>query len=171
MKNEQKNLPEPDDRDVRTLHDGEAVERRHRGDVTPPDHRVEVYSLKLPSIGTALSWLDRISVLAHEANRIWALLHGDTSAVSYVDAPQWQKESLHAGVASIANGTITTPEEAHEAWADHKLKAGWVHGFVKNPDTKEHPCLVPYDQLPPEQRAKDAIFFGLVTTLVQQEVA
>ena len=33
---------------------------------------------------------------------------------------------------------------------------------MKNPETKEHPCFVPYDELPEAQKAKDAIFGAVV---------
>jgi hypothetical protein len=159
---ETRNLKEPATSDVREVGEGETVERR------APDHRVAHYSLALPSANTALSWIDRIAVLAHEANRIWCLLHGDTSQPNYVNAPDWQRESAHVGVSKIASGEITTPEQSHESWSQQKLADGWTFGPVKNPDVKQHPCLVPYDQLPPEQRAKDAIFFGIVKGLVDQ---
>jgi hypothetical protein len=36
---------------------------------------------------------------------------------------------------------------------------------VKNPDAKEHPCFVPYDELPAEQRTKDYLFQAVVRAL------
>jgi hypothetical protein len=129
---------------------------------------VQHYSLRLPSPASLLGWVDKIAVLAHEANRIWCLLHGDESQPSWADAPDWQKESAREGIAKIANGEVTSPEQSHESWSQHKLAAGWRYGPTKNPDTKEHPCLVPYLVLPAEQRAKDAIYFGIVQGLVDQ---
>lgn len=43
--------------------------------------------------------------------------------------------------------------------------AGWKYGPVKDPERKEHPCFVPYDGLPPEQRAKDYLFRAVVHQL------
>lgn len=155
-----RNLPEPVGSEFAKAEVGE----RHHA-----DPRVQVHALKLPSPSTALSWLDRIAILAHEANRIWSLLHGDTSHASYVDAPDWQRESAHVGVQKIASGEITTPEQSHESWAMQKFADGWEYGPVKDPELKQHPCLVPYEELPPEQRAKDSIFFGVVKGLVNAE--
>ncbi|MFD0468599.1 RyR domain-containing protein [Nonomuraea thailandensis] len=53
----------------------------------------------------------------------------------------------------------------HEAWCEHKRAEGWTYGPDKDPDAKTHPCLVPYDQLPVEQRVKDAVFHAIVGAL------
>ena len=45
-----------------------------------------------------------------------------------------------------------------------KVATGWKYGPVKNPDAKEHPCMVPYAELPPEQRRKDALYLAMVKT-------
>lgn len=40
-------------------------------------------------------------------------------------------------------------------------------GPVKDAEKKEHPCIVPYDQLPLDQRMKDYIFAGIVHAIWQ----
>lgn len=35
----------------------------------------------------------------------------------------------------------------------------------KGANKKEHPCLVPYAELPPEQRQKDHVFVATVRTM------
>lgn len=99
---------------------------------------------------------------AHDVNRAYCLALGDASQVSWDEAPDWQKESARAGVEGALRGN--TPEQSHEAWFAHKQREGWVLGPVKDPVTKEHPCLVPYAELPPAQRFKDHLF---VTTVRQ----
>lgn len=102
---------------------------------------------------------------AHEANRAWCLAHGDHSQPSWEDAPDWQKESAIEGVKGVLRGN--TPEQSHESWLAHKRAEGWVYGPVKDPAKKEHPCMVPYAELPPEQRAKDSIFVGVVRAMLK----
>lgn len=97
---------------------------------------------------------------AHEANRSYCIAIGDNSQPSWEDAPEWQKSSARNGVAGALNGN--TPEQSHESWMAEKLANGWKYGAVKNPDAKEHPCMVPYAELPPSQRAKDALFLVVV---------
>jgi len=55
--------------------------------------------------------------------------------------------------------------DSHDSWLEEKRRDGWKYGPVKDPERKEHPCFVPYEQLPPEQRAKDYIFQGVARSL------
>jgi hypothetical protein len=102
---------------------------------------------------------------AHEANRILCLALGDTSQPHWADAPEWQKSSAIKGAQMIADHPDTTPEQSHEGWLAEKRATGWKYGPVKNPETKEHPCFIPYDGLPEAQRLKDDLF-GLVVRAV-----
>ena len=47
---------------------------------------------------------------------------------------------------------------AHDVWMKGKEDASWVHGSVKDPDAKPnptHPCILPWDELPEEEKKKD----------------
>lgn len=41
----------------------------------------------------------------------------------------------------------------HEVWSQNRIADGWTYGPVRDDATKQHPCLVPYDELP--EREKD----------------
>ena len=41
----------------------------------------------------------------------------------------------------------------------------WSYGEVKDAEAKTHPCLIPYDQLPEFQKAKDKLFVAIVDAL------
>jgi hypothetical protein len=97
---------------------------------------------------------------AHEANRAFCLAIGDTSQPSWEDAPEWQRNSAISGVLGVIDGD--GPKESHENWLHEKAITGWKYGPIKDPEKKEHPCFVPYDELPNEQKAKDEIFVGVV---------
>ena len=109
--------------------------------------------------------LEACARVAHEANRAYCLAIGDTSQPSWEEAPDWQRASTFDGVRGVLGGN--TPEQSHEGWLREKTKTGWKYGPVKDPEKKEHPCFVPYGELPPEQRAKDAVFVGVVRTMAQ----
>lgn len=107
-----------------------------------------------------------IAKAAHEANRAYCLAIGDDSQPSWEEAPQWQRDSALAGVRFIREHPDASPSASHDSWLAQKKADGWKYGPVKNPLKKEHPCFVPYDELPAEQRAKDHIFTAIVRSLI-----
>lgn len=111
------------------------------------------------------SVIQRAAEAAHEANRVLCLALGDNSQPKWENAPQWQRDSARKGVQMILTDPSTTPEQSHQGWLAEKEATGWKYGPVKNPETKEHPCFVPYDQLPENQRLKDEMF-GIVVRAV-----
>ena len=46
-------------------------------------------------------------------------------------------------------------ENVHEVWAKGRVAEGWTYGPVRSDEKKQTPCLVPYDQLPEEEKAYD----------------
>lgn len=102
------------------------------------------------------------AMAAHEVNRLYCLSLGDHSQPPWRDAPEWQRESAIAGARAIKDNPALTPKESHEAWSALKLATGWTYGITKDTEAKTHPCLVPYEQLPPEQQTKDTLFGAVV---------
>lgn len=109
---------------------------------------------------------EQIAAVCHEANRGLCVQLGDDSQPEWDIAPDWQKDSAENGVEKIASGEVTRPEQSHESWLAQKEEDGWKYGVVKDPEKKEHPCFVPYRELPPEQQAKDALFFAIASALL-----
>lgn len=46
-------------------------------------------------------------------------------------------------------------KHVHEVWAATRIAQGWTYGPERNDAARKHPCLVPYDQLPEEEKAYD----------------
>lgn len=98
-----------------------------------------------------LALYTKIAEVCHEANRAYRIAMNEPekdgySLLHWDEAPDWQKESLIQGV-------------KHE---------GWIYGLEKNPIMKTHPCMVEYDDLPEQQKAKDHIFSAIAGTLLKQ---
>ncbi len=108
-----------------------------------------------------------IAMLAHEANRAYCLAIADDSQPAWADAPEWQQKSAIAGVEMYMANPDATPEQAHESWLKQKEEDGWAYGEVKDAEKKIHPCFRPYAELPPEQKAKDYIFRGVVLAMLK----
>ncbi len=109
--------------------------------------------------------IEQIARVCHEANRALCVAFGDASQVAWEDAPAAIKASAIDGVRYAVDHPDATPEQSYENWCAFKRRDGWTWGNVKDTDLKTHPCLVPYSDLPPEQRAKDHVFSALVRTL------
>ena len=46
-------------------------------------------------------------------------------------------------------------ENAHDNWARQRLTDGWRYGPHRDDARKEHPCLVPYTELPESEKEYD----------------
>ena len=46
-------------------------------------------------------------------------------------------------------------ENAHDVWARQRLAEGWRRGPKRDDQRKEHPCLVPYSELPESEKDYD----------------
>jgi hypothetical protein len=109
--------------------------------------------------------IEQVAKITHEANRAYCSSLGDDTQLPWDEAPDWQKDSAINGVKMHLGNPNATPEDSHRSWLAQKESEGWKYGPVKNPETKEHPCFLPYDQLPAEQQAKDYLFRGIVHSL------
>lgn len=106
-----------------------------------------------------------VAQVAHELNKAYCESIGDNSQPEWNDAPEWQQSSAVKGVDFHLENPDATPEKSHESWLKQKTEEGWKYGEVKNPETKEHPCFVPYAELPESQKAKDYIFRQTIHSL------
>jgi hypothetical protein len=109
----------------------------------------------------SLSYED-LAAIAHDANRRLCLRLGDGTQPAWDYAPEWQRSSAIDGVKFHLANPDSTPEDSHVNWLKTKEAEGWKYGPVKNPETKEHPCYVPYGELPMSQQSKDYLFRAVI---------
>lgn len=109
--------------------------------------------------------VEQIAQVAHEINKAYCESIGDDSQPSWNDAPDWQKSSAVNGVRFHLDNPDAKPSNSHESWLKQKTEEGWRYGAIKNSETKEHPCFVPYDELPTEQKSKDFLFKQIIHSL------
>jgi hypothetical protein len=107
-----------------------------------------------------------IAMACHEINRAYCQALGDNSQDAWADAPDWQKDSAMLGVELHASNPDAGPQASHESWMAQKVADGWIYGPIKDPEAKTHPCLVPFDELPADQQAKDFIFRAVVHSML-----
>ena len=46
-------------------------------------------------------------------------------------------------------------KNVHDVWALNRFKEGWTYGPVRDDIKKQHPCLVPYEELPESEKEYD----------------
>lgn len=107
----------------------------------------------------------QIAEVCHEANRTFCDALGDHSPLSWDSAPEWQRTSAINGVLFNLANPEAPPSASHDNWLEEKRNSGWKYGEVKDEEKKEHPCFVPYEKLPEEQKAKDHLFKAIVGAL------
>lgn len=108
-----------------------------------------------------------IARVCHEVNRAYCQALGDNSQPAWESAPEWQHDSAKSGVLMHLNHPDAPASESHRSWMEQKLAEGWKYGEVKDPEKKQHPCMVAFEDLPKEQQAKDYIFKAVVDSLAK----
>lgn len=108
----------------------------------------------------------RVARLCHEVNRAYCEALGDHSQQAWEIAEDWQRDSAIQGVMFHLEHPDATPAASHDSWLKVKVDGGWTWGATKDPVAKTHPCILPFEELPREQQAKDHIFRAIVRTSV-----
>jgi hypothetical protein len=106
-----------------------------------------------------------IAMVAHEINAAFCLAQGDTSQLPWDEAPQWQRDSAITGVKFHLKNPDASASSSHDSWMKEKVSDGWVYGELKDPVLKTHHCIVPFEDLPVMQQAKDFLFRQTVHSL------
>ena len=109
---------------------------------------------------------EAIARVCHEANRAYCATLGDDSQPPWEEAPDWQHESAVEGVAFVRANPGAPPSASHDSWLKKKQTEGWMYSPVKNPEKKQHPCYMLFEDLPVEQQRKDVLFQSVVRSLV-----
>lgn len=46
-------------------------------------------------------------------------------------------------------------KNVHEVWAKSRVAQGWTYGEIRSDALRQHPCLIPYEELPEVEKAYD----------------
>ena len=110
--------------------------------------------------------VNKIAELAHELNRAWCDITGESDKLSWSESSQEIRDATIHGVKKILESHYQpTPEQMWNEWKQYKLKAGWSKGCY-SVENKTHPNLVEeYEELSEIDRMKDRIFITSVSIL------
>ena len=116
--------------------------------------RVEHYAKFKEPPKTSNELQNRLVLAIHEANKEIQQQTGE-----YIPPlDNHLTQSILDGVYFVLNNPNCTPEQQHNNWCYFKRQDGWKYGQIKDFERKEHPCLVPYNELPEIQQRKDSVF-------------
>lgn len=105
-----------------------------------------------------------IARIVHEIQQSFCISIGDNSLPDWEDAGAMQ-ENTYAGVQFLIRNPDAKAGASHEAWMENKMADGWKKGPVKDWDKKEHPALIPFEELPQHEQTKDYLFVQTVRSL------
>jgi len=107
---------------------------------------------------------DDIAKVAYEVDRAYRSALGEKDIPEWDKAPSEMKKKMMEGVA-FRKGNQTPPNEIHNNWILFMTDKGWKYGETYNEEEKTHPNMIPFSDLPEEQKAKDHIFGAIVNSL------
>jgi len=109
--------------------------------------------------------VEQIAEVCHEANRAYCATIGGNSLLPWVETSDRQRTSAVNAVRFHLANPDARLSHGHNEWMKKILAAGGRYGPIKDAKKKEHPCLVPYEGLPAERKARGALFVGVVHAL------
>ena len=108
---------------------------------------------------------EEIAEFIHETLSVWLRVRGGEPHPSWADTPDWMRTSTIESVEHVLQNPDAGPGMQHIQWMAQKKRDGWTYGEVKDADAKTHPMLVPFEDLPDDERAKDALMIAIVKAL------
>ena len=105
-----------------------------------------------------------IAKIARNIDRMYCASINDTIPEMWERCTESEKDKTLRGISYHLQNDLS-PEDSHMNWVKQKIAEGWCYDMNYDPVLKLSPHLIPYNQLPVEQRAKDHIFRALVRGL------
>lgn len=84
---------------------------------------------------------------------------GTSDAPSIDQPPTYQPNPVDTSDVALPEERIELSEKiaenVHDVWATGRIAEGWTYGEFKNEELLQHPCLIPYSELPESEKAYD----------------
>lgn len=107
----------------------------------------------------------QIARVAYGVNVAYRTFIGEPDQPKWLDADPHAVSRMLSGVVFALSHPDATPEDQHKEWCRTHILNGWIWGLEKSEKLKTHPNLVEYQDLPSQQRLKDALFRAIVDAM------
>lgn len=107
----------------------------------------------------------QIAYVVHEVVRAYVEARGGYMTPWSDARPGERKAMLHV-VRNVRRQPDTPPGERHAAWCDRRRAEGWRWGPVLDIEAKAHPSLMPWPELPEDDRVRECLMIGAVKCLM-----
>lgn len=72
---------------------------------------------------------------------------------------KYEPNPINTSSIKLSNDILELSEKLakniHDVWAKQRMDEGWTYGYERNDQKTEHPCLIPYEQLPEKEKEYD----------------
>ena len=103
----------------------------------------------------------QLATLCHQAIREFKINVMNEDMNDWNTCEQWRRDDTIQSVKMILRYDHPTYDLLHNHWLEMKRVNGWVYGKETDRPNKIHNCMVSFDELPPEEQAKDHLFVEL----------
>lgn len=110
-----------------------------------------------------MATVEEIAKVCHAANTEYQKVLGEEPSPSWDELDLDMQRSVMHGVKVVQEGN--DPQELHRQWMLVREAQGWTEGPIKDTESKIHPNLVDWFELPVTQQFKDLLFHSVVRAL------
>lgn len=97
---------------------------------------------------------------------IGALEATDVPVAPWTETDEDLKAAYMNTVAFYRKFKELTPKQVHDSFVAQATEDGWKVGPVNDPEKKENPLLVPYEELPSSHVLRDKVFYAVTRSLL-----
>lgn len=109
-----------------------------------------------------LKLISRLAQAVSEANSVYRQYATNEPGRPWMTMTNDEQRELVLAVGRTLELRTDTPEACHVEWMKVREAEGWKYGEVLNPEAKESPYMMPWDQLIPEGKAKAELYLAIL---------
>jgi len=106
------------------------------------------------------------------AKIVWEADKGFVEMASLIEVPHWeeaedwQRDKVCSDVAYLLEYENAPESALHDIWVDAMREHGWKHGEKIDKEQHTHPHLLPYNELPIEEKIRNNLMWTLVRKFI-----